>query len=583
MKNILIILFFFISCNETLKSKKINPNWEYCFTKLNLQIKDINICEFQKLNTPQELFEIFKDKEGFLFLKTSFSFLEVEKFKNLSMFFGNINPNDEIFLNQVSIGKTGLTIENDGHFFSYWNDIRNYRISKEILKPNENELVIKIRFQYEVSFWGNFFIGEFNELENKKVSTEFFRSTIYFPISCILIFAASFYLLIYFYRPIDKENLYYSIWAILSSISQLNFYITKVPFDLFLFNDYLFFQKFIFSSICLFPLATVYFSNQILRKKVYLLEKLIYFAFTLIPAILFFMSNDLKEFNSLRTPMFVISTFPILIYQLVLIFYRSFHKNQKAKIFLAGLIPFAFCILYDIYFHNIQRNDDLIYLSFLSMPTFIIAIGVIQSLIFVNNRNELEELNNDLDKKVLERTEELKRQKETTEAAYKKLDKIYKTDPLTNLNNRLELMNLLNKEMDLGKKKFCILMIDLDHFKQINDTYGHLAGDEALRISGNIISNSFSIDSISGRYGGEEFLVLIKNKNLEESCILANEFRTKLENYKLNYSGNQIRLSCSIGVSEFITSDSKLDIVIERADKALYIAKISGRNQVKTF
>ena len=126
-------------------------------------------------------------------------------------------------------------------------------------------------------------------------------------------------------------------------------------------------------------------------------------------------------------------------------------------------------------------------------------------------------------------------------------------------------------------------MIDLDHFKNINDTYGHLAGDEALKISGSIIASSFPVDCISGRYGGEEFLVLLKNKNLEESIHLANVFRTKLQNYQLNYAGNLIPLTCSIGVSEFLNSDSKLEITIERADKALYLAKISGRNQVKNF
>lgn len=582
MKFLFFLLLLF-SCDEVVKSKKITPNWEYCFSDLNFQVSDLKSCEFSKLEYTDALFEKFKNKEGFLFLRTEFFFPEKENFKSISLFLGNINPNDETYLNQKLLGKTGLTVEQDGFFFSFWNDIRNYRIQDENLSFKKNELIIKIRFKYEVSFWGNFYIGDYAELESKKIRADFFRSTIYFPISSLLIFAASFYLLIFIKRPKDKENLYYFFWASLSSLSQLNFYITKIPFDLFLFDDYLIFQKIIFSSICLFPLATVLFTNQILRKKVYLIEKIIYLSFTIIPAILFFIAKDYKEFSSLRTPMFIISSFPILFYQLALISYNTYRKNMKAKIFLFGLIPFVFSIIYDIYFHNIMRKDDLIYLSFLGMPTFIIAIGVIQSLIFVSNRNELEELNLILDKKVLERTEELKVQKENTEAAYKKLDAIYKTDPLTGLNNRMQLMNLLNKEITLSEKKFSVLMIDLDHFKLINDSYGHLAGDEALRVVGKFILNSFPIDSISGRYGGEEFLVLLKNTSLEKSKEVAEEFRKKLEDYPLQYLNSKIKITTSIGISSFQNSDVKIESVIERADKALYLAKVSGRNSVKFY
>jgi diguanylate cyclase (GGDEF)-like protein len=169
--------------------------------------------------------------------------------------------------------------------------------------------------------------------------------------------------------------------------------------------------------------------------------------------------------------------------------------------------------------------------------------------------------------------------------ARNKIETLAITDELTGLFNRRHLITRLDEEIKrsrrLEKKLGCIL-IDIDHFKSINDNYGHLFGDEALRSISSLIQKSIRSYDILGRIGGEEFLVILPDTNFEETRNFAERIRTDIkDNFELKTeSSGAIKITVSLGISEMQYSDPSIDDIIQRADRGLYKAKNSGRDRV---
>jgi diguanylate cyclase (GGDEF)-like protein len=126
-------------------------------------------------------------------------------------------------------------------------------------------------------------------------------------------------------------------------------------------------------------------------------------------------------------------------------------------------------------------------------------------------------------------------------------------------------------------------MGDLDHFKAVNDTHGHLAGDEVLRRFARMVRNSFRSSDILCRYGGEEFLILLPNTALEVACERAEQVRRTLEETRITCGSSSIRLTASFGVAAFPEHDRTREGLIAAADRALYAAKNCGRNRVARY
>ncbi len=160
------------------------------------------------------------------------------------------------------------------------------------------------------------------------------------------------------------------------------------------------------------------------------------------------------------------------------------------------------------------------------------------------------------------------------------------TDFLSGLYNRAEFMELAQREFIQAQKnnrELSFLMIDLDRFKIINDTFGHAAGDEVIREIGNIIRSGFRKTDIAGRLGGEEFAVVLNNTSLEEAKKIAKQFLDMVNRVRVVYGKQEIRLTASIGVaaaSDKTGDESNIENVIRDADDALYKAKSEGRNCV---
>ncbi|MES9945899.1 MAG: diguanylate cyclase [Candidatus Thiodiazotropha sp.] len=158
-------------------------------------------------------------------------------------------------------------------------------------------------------------------------------------------------------------------------------------------------------------------------------------------------------------------------------------------------------------------------------------------------------------------------------------------DALTGLLNRREIENLLDhafsQAMRYGRD-LSVCMIDIDHFKQINDTFGHRAGDDALKSFGQVLDQKTRSADLAGRYGGEEFVVVLTETSLSGAMRWAEQLRATIESTPiiLNESSGPTNLTVSIGVSSISNAIENSDQLMDRADSALYLAKGSGRNKV---
>jgi diguanylate cyclase (GGDEF)-like protein len=167
----------------------------------------------------------------------------------------------------------------------------------------------------------------------------------------------------------------------------------------------------------------------------------------------------------------------------------------------------------------------------------------------------------------------------------KKLENAAYTDALTGLYNRRHFMELATILLERAKRACTpcsVLMFDLDMFKEVNDTYGHLAGDEVLRVMASKIREVIRSYDVFGRYGGEEFVVLMDSADMESAKARAELIRQQVESLVIRYSDVDIRITCSIGIAETPDGSEDINSLIERADVALYRAKHDGRNLVRT-
>lgn len=183
------------------------------------------------------------------------------------------------------------------------------------------------------------------------------------------------------------------------------------------------------------------------------------------------------------------------------------------------------------------------------------------------------EYQNELEQKVFDRTKEL-------ELKNLELERLSITDKLTNIYNRIKLDKTVFEQINLAKRykqEFAIMIIDIDYFKKVNDTFGHQIGDTTLVEIANILKTNVRESDTVGRWGGEEFVIICPHTNLDGIKILANNIREKIENHSFPVIGNK---TASFGVTVYQDEDN-IESLIARADEALYNAKNNGRNKVE--
>ncbi|MBD9563397.1 MULTISPECIES: GGDEF domain-containing protein [unclassified Pseudomonas] len=155
-------------------------------------------------------------------------------------------------------------------------------------------------------------------------------------------------------------------------------------------------------------------------------------------------------------------------------------------------------------------------------------------------------------------------------------------DPLTDTGNRIAMDQTLEREIEMSRRHsqpLSLLMLDIDHFKQINDTYGHSAGDEVLKAVAASIKNQLRNVDMVFRFGGEEFLILLSNTSREAAAMVGERLRFAAQAQDYVAEGKMIELTVSIGCSTLLPGESA-ESLLRRADSALYVAKREGRNRL---
>jgi diguanylate cyclase (GGDEF)-like protein len=167
------------------------------------------------------------------------------------------------------------------------------------------------------------------------------------------------------------------------------------------------------------------------------------------------------------------------------------------------------------------------------------------------------------------------------------------TDGLTRLYNKIFTETMLLKFVKSSlrdENQLSVAMIDIDHFKRVNDTHGHQAGDYVLALIAQLLQGESRDSDVVGRFGGEEFIVILSNSTQEGAKIFADRFRARVETTKVIFEGKHIPVTVSVGTATYIqiwqpgvNAERSMKELINRADTALYFAKANGRNQIRQY
>ena len=160
------------------------------------------------------------------------------------------------------------------------------------------------------------------------------------------------------------------------------------------------------------------------------------------------------------------------------------------------------------------------------------------------------------------------------------------TDPLTGAFNRREFTALAEREAIRAhryNRPLAIMMFDLDHFKRLNDTYGHAAGDKALQRFTTICCNALRTVDIFGRWGGEEFVAILPETDADGASVIAERLRKTMADNSFEFNSHKINFTVSIGVAQYRDNETSLEGPLSRADQAVYDAKKAGRNRIAVY
>jgi diguanylate cyclase (GGDEF)-like protein len=196
------------------------------------------------------------------------------------------------------------------------------------------------------------------------------------------------------------------------------------------------------------------------------------------------------------------------------------------------------------------------------------------------------QINEGLEMRVRERTAALELALTELSGANRQLSELNRRDSLTGLFNRQTLSEELKRALARavrGRRPLAILMMDLDHFKQVNDQYGHLAGDACLHHAALRMQQRLRSGDLLARFGGEEFVAILSDTDLPGARDLAEQLRDDLARHPCRHAGQTIDLSLSIGICACIPDGSDAELLLQHADQALYRAKAAGRNRVENY
>ncbi len=244
-------------------------------------------------------------------------------------------------------------------------------------------------------------------------------------------------------------------------------------------------------------------------------------------------------------------------------------------------------------------------LSLISLLLFRILSGLVNRIVFLreataqiekmdftvvhlleNSRERWKDEVYDLRHSIYNMAMSLKSAFEELQEKKSELEQLAYYDPLTELPNRRFFFDHASLILESSKRygnPFCILIIDIDHFKKINDTYGHEAGDLILKSFSEILRKSIRQSDLPARLGGEEFVILMPNTTLQQGKVVAERIRVSFQNSLIVYKEKEIKATLSGGLASFKPGIENIDDLIRMADEALYRAKELGRNRIEVY
>jgi len=319
-------------------------------------------------------------------------------------------------------------------------------------------------------------------------------------------------------------------------------------------------------------LTLLLFSVEFLElRRTYPLMEKVFYRLAFIAFVFAMLLSQNVPYSTAASNIFFSGVLITIVYVAVVVLRRGF---SGAKYYLIALMLYLPSMaMMAMNFNTLLPNTDVTRYSFLGGAFLEIFLF---TLILTNRYKYISELNELL----VTKTSEL----EETKA---ELLKESTTDFLSTLHNRRYFVKLSEQQFKTAQKhhrNLSILMIDIDRFKKINDTYGHAFGDHVICVVASIIKSNLRTSDIAARYGGEEFVVLLLETGLNEAADIAERIRNSVENQSIKRSeSSTYSVTVSIGISELeCHQDRNIEEVISRADKAMYAAKQSGKNAIFT-
>ena len=251
--------------------------------------------------------------------------------------------------------------------------------------------------------------------------------------------------------------------------------------------------------------------------------------------------------------------------------FGMFRFKVRDFIALAIFILLSYAILVGLLY---RYSSTPINLKFESLQWLAFAVTLVQFSILANFIGGLRN-------SVVAKNQELARQNVELENALKRIGDMAIRDELTGVYNRRYLMERIVEESQRCNRygsTYCLCMLDIDLFKRVNDSYGHLAGDEVLRGVAMLASKTLRGTDFFGRFGGEEFIIALINTSIDGATIIAERVRQKIEEISFDEIHPGLQITVSIGVAAHVSSEEPAQ-TLKRADDALYRAKDSGRNR----
>lgn len=455
--------------------------------------------------------------------------------------------------------------------------------------PYENkEIYLKVS-----SIYGVFGAIELKTKEqyNADLQLKKYLYLIYFTAVIII----GFYNLIIFFYLREKIYLYYIAYVFIFVVWAANYkgvllpYITMKIYDL------------LQVTIPLFFIFFILFSQAILETKKYfpILHKILssFIIVCIISLLWMFISmhSGFYFMNAAAAPLF-----PFLI---IVSFWALYHKHNAAKIYLIALsiyivgMSLLSLLALGILPYNLYLSHSAMIGSFFEIVLFSLLLAYrintvrqdslkTQKELIMQQKTESSRLFHTVAEKTMalhHAKAQLEKELARKEALEQHLKHLASTDPMTELLNRRAFFDICDNAMieaSSNEDELTCLIIDIDHFKKINDTYGHDMGDKVIKTIAKLMrENTRTVDYI-GRIGGEEFAILMPHTDVESAYQIADRLRENISKYSMLLNDKSVSITVSIGLSYLNHEDKNIHTLLKRADTALYEAKDNGRNQV---